>query len=510
MNKIRVRFAPSPTGPLHLGSIRTALYNYLFAKKNNGDFILRIEDTDNNRIIPEAETYIKKSLSWCKIIPDESPYSEKGEYGPYRQSERIKIYKKYIKYLLDSGDAYYAFDTQEFIDNEKIISKKNGEVFSYNYKNRCLLNNSLNISKKKLKNNLLNGMKYVIRFKVPKNVIIKINDIVKGNIFISSNILDDKILFKSNGFPTYHFANVIDDHLMMISHVIRGEEWLSSLPLHLLLYKSFKWKTPYFAHLPLILNPSGKGKLSKRNIEKSEFPIFPLQWIDPKSKIIIKGYYELGYLSDAFINMIALLGWNPGDEKEIFSMEKLISSFSLENINKSSSRFNQKKAKWFNKKHLQKIPTEYIYNFVYKKLETHKIHLKLDVKIFKKIILLSLNRSNLFIEIWQNIKFFFIRPNKYDEKPIKKIKNIKIINCLLTDITNIFNKNNYYFFYINIKNDIEKILKINDIQKKTIQYLRLSIVGKICGPDLYFIMEIIGKKECIIRIKNFISYIKKR
>ncbi|WGH27277.1 MAG: glutamate--tRNA ligase [Candidatus Bostrichicola ureolyticus] len=485
MKNVRVRFAPSPTGPLHLGSVRTALYNYLFAKKYNGNFILRIEDTDQNRIIPGAEKYILKTLKWAGIEPNEG-FNYGGNYGPYRQSERIKIYNKYVKYLIEKGYAYYAFDTYE--DLEKI--RKNKQGFSYNASIRNKMNNSLCLTSKEVINNFNRGLPYVIRFKVPYSESIKIYDDIHGNISFETDNIDDKILVKSNGIATYHLANVIDDHLMKISNVIRGEEWLSSLPLHVLLYRAFDWELPKFAHLPLILNAKGKGKLSKRDLEKSNFPIFPLKWKDNK------GYNEIGYFPEAFINMLALLGWNPGDKQELFSLKELINKFSIEKINKSSARFNIDKAIWFNKQYLQLKSVEEISFLFSKELNKRKIYV--SDNYIKKVISCIIERVSFINEIWNQSFYFFQPPKDYDIKVnINNIYHLNKIKCLIQTIEK--------FYKDYIKTIIMEYISNNNlITKNIIQFIRLALVGKLQGIDIYLIMEIIGKIESIKRIESLI------
>src|SRR5690554_6572432 len=353
--KVRVRFAPSPTGPLHMGGVRTALFNYLFARKHGGDFILRIEDTDQNRFVPGAEEYISESLKWCGLNPVESPEAG-GDYGPYRQSERKHLYRQYADQLVESGWAYIAFDTPEEIEHLRKEAELNKDTFSYGIGTRERLNNSLRLEAAEVQCNIEAGEPYVIRFKMPADQDITETDIIRGTVtFNTTRSLDDKVLFKSDGMPTYHLANVVDDHLMEITHVIRGEEWLPSLPLHVMLYRAFGWQDtkPQFAHLPLILKPTGKGKLSKRDGDKMGFPVFPLQWKDPISGETFRGYREDGYFPEAFINLLALLGWNPGTEQEFFSLNELAQTFSLERVVKSGSRFDPEKAKWFNKHYFQ-------------------------------------------------------------------------------------------------------------------------------------------------------------
>lgn len=505
MDKIRVRFAPSPTGPIHLGSIRTALYNYLFACKNNGNFILRIEDTDINRIISGSEEYIINSLKWCGIEPNEG-YNYGGNFGPYRQSERTKIYNKYIKKLLKIGKAYYAFDKLEDIHNIRKNYKKEGKIFAYNANNRERFNNSLTNSNKETNNKIINGTPYVIRIKTPKKINIEIFDIIRGKILINTNNLDDKILIKSDGMPTYHFASTIDDHLMKITHVIRGEEWLPSLPIHILLYNFFNWKLPKFAHLPLILKNNYKGKLSKRDIHEMDFPILPLPWID-KNGYTYKNYSDIGYIPGAFINMLALLGWNPGNKKEIFSLNELIKEFKIENINKSAARFNKEKAKWFNKKYLEEQPIEKILIFINNKLKN--LNKKFNEDYIKNVIKCVLKKTYFINEIWEKSKYFFIRPN-YNLDILKDIIDEKIINGLL-DIYNILLKERENEFLAkNIKISLNNYIinKNNNMEYNYLKYLRFSLVGGFYGEEIFFIMEMIGKRETLIRINNFKNNIK--
>lgn len=351
--KVRVRFAPSPTGALHLGGVRTALFNYLFARRHGGDFLLRIEDTDQARYVPGAEEYIIESLKWCGLTVDEG-VGAGGDCGPYRQSERKAIYKEYALQLVESGNAYYSFDTAEELDALRKDCETKGETFIYNAKSRGNLKNSLHMEPEEVKQLLASGAPYVIRFKMPENEELLLHDIIRGEVHFNSSLLDDKVLYKSDGMPTYHLANIVDDHLMRITHVIRGEEWLPSLPLHVLLYRAFGWEDtmPRFAHLPLILKPVGNGKLSKRDGNKMGFPVFPMEFTDPATGEKWHGYKEDGYFPEAFINMLALLGWNPGTEQEIFTLKELAQLFSLEHVNKSGARFNPDKAKWFNHKYL--------------------------------------------------------------------------------------------------------------------------------------------------------------
>ena len=355
MSKVRVRFAPSPTGPLHIGGVRTALYNFLFAKKNNGELILRIEDTDQSRFVEGAEDYIIDSLKWCGINFDESVLHS-GDYGPYRQSERKSIYYKYAQLLIESGNAYYAFDTTEDLDDMRERMKKAGVPSpQYNTITRNSMKNSISLSKDEVQSRLDNGEKYVIRIKMPRNEEVRLHDLIRGWVVVNTNNMDDKVIYKSDGMPTYHLANVVDDYLMNISHVIRGEEWLPSAPLHVLLYKYLGWedKMPEFAHLPLILKPDGNGKLSKRDGDRLGFPVFPIEWKNPQNNEISLGYRESGYYPDAFVNMLAFLGWNPGNPKEIFSMEELVDEFTLQRVGKAGAKFDFDKTKWFNQQYLR-------------------------------------------------------------------------------------------------------------------------------------------------------------
>ena len=414
MEQVRVRFAPSPTGPLHIGGVRTALYNYLFAKKNGGTFILRIEDTDQTRFVEGAEEYIMESLKWCGIIVDEG-IREGGNYGPYRQSDRKAIYRQYADILIDKGDAYYAFDTPEELETLRSESEKAGNTFIYNAAVREKLNNSVSLKETEWKEKLEKGEPYVIRYKMPHNEDIHFDDIIRGHIVVNTSTLDDKVLFKSDGMPTYHLANIVDDHLMEISHVIRGEEWLPSLPLHIMLYRSFGWDPPLFAHLPLLLKPDGKGKLSKRDGDKMGFPVFPLFW--PYGETA-KGYREEGYYPEAFVNMLALLGWNPGTEQEIFSMDELIDAFSIERVGKSGSRFDPEKAKWFNHQYLQKKTNTQLAIEFREFLRAQGYHV--DIVRLETLIGLVKERVSFVKDIWDQTDFFFKAPETYDQEVIKK------------------------------------------------------------------------------------------
>ena len=410
-SNIRVRFAPSPTGPLHIGGLRTALYNYLFAKKNNGVFILRIEDTDQSRYVNNAEEYITNALDWCNIPFDEGP-GKNEKFGPYRQSERKELYKEYVNILIEKEKAYYAFDTPEELNAHRKQHEAVGKTFIYNWHNRekGRLKNSLVLTKEETKKKIDEGGNYVIRFKTPQDETLVLNDEIRGAISIDSNTLDDKVLFKSDGMPTYHLANIVDDHLMKISHVIRGEEWLPSMPLHVLLYNAFDWETPKFAHLPLILKPEGKGKLSKRDGDKLGFPVFPLAYTNQETGEVSSGYRESGYFSDAFINMLSLLGWNPGTEQELFDLEGLISTFDLSRVSKSGAKFSLDKTRWFNQQYLQKKTDEQLAELYLTVLKTKNIQRLPSIDYIKSVVSLIKERAVFVKDFLGLSSYFFERP----------------------------------------------------------------------------------------------------
>jgi glutamyl-tRNA synthetase len=435
--KVRVRFAPSPTGPLHMGGVRTALFNYLFAKKHGGDFLLRIEDTDQNRFVPGAEEYIIESLNWCGLHFDEGP-GVGGKFGPYRQSERKTLYKEYADNLLESGWAYYAFDTPEELEAIRLEEEKNGGVFSYGIQTRGNLCNSLTLSESQTDEKLKSGESYVVRFKMPENTSVTENDIIRGEVTFNTSVLDDKVIFKADGMPTYHLANVVDDHLMKISHVIRGEEWLSSMPLHVLLYKALGWEEtrPRFAHLPLILKPVGKGKLSKRDGDKMGFPVFPLLWNDTNSGETFHGYREDGYFPEAFINLLALLGWNPGTEQEFFSLDELADIFSLERVVKSGSRFDPEKAKWFNKHYFQEKSVAELSDLFKPVLNEKGVSVS-DEKI-NAVIAEIKERCEFVNDLWTQSSYFFEAPKEFDAQTVKK-RWKEDTGSQLTEIATFFN-----------------------------------------------------------------------
>jgi glutamyl-tRNA synthetase len=499
-SNIRVRFAPSPTGPLHIGGVRTALFNYLFAKKHQGTFVLRIEDTDQTRYVGNAEQYIVNSLEWANIPFDEGP-NKNEKFGPYRQSERKEIYKKYADILLEKGCAYYAFDTAEQLDSERKGHEEKGKTFIYNWHNRerGRLVNSLVLSDKEVKKRIENGDKYVIRFKSPQDETLVMHDEIRGEINIDTNILDDKILFKSDGMPTYHLANIVDDYLMEISHVIRGEEWLPSMALHVLLYKAFNWKAPKFAHLPLILKPVGKGKLSKRDGDKLGFPVFPLEYTNEETKDVSRGYKEDGYFADGFINMLAFLGWNPGTEQEIFSLEELVNVFDLKRVSKSGAKFSPEKARWFNQQYMQTKSDAELTNLYLPILEEKGV--SKDPEFVQKVVSLIKERAVFVTDFWDLSSFFFQSPTAYDAKASKK--NWKegtpeLMKELITIVSSIED-----FSSINTETLIKEWITAKEIGfGKVMQPLRLSLVGALKGPHLFDIIEMIGKKETLKRLEN--------
>ncbi|WP_369048283.1 glutamate--tRNA ligase [Tenacibaculum sp. UWU-22] len=498
---VRVRFAPSPTGPLHIGGVRTALFNYLFAKKHKGTFILRIEDTDQTRYVANAEQYIIDALQWCNILFDEGP-GKNEKYGPYKQSERKELYKKYADKLIKSGWAYYAFDTAESLDLHRKNHEEKGKTFIYNWHNREKLNNSLSLSANEVQAKIDAGEKYVVRFKTPQNETLLMHDEIRGEIKIDTNILDDKVLFKSDGMPTYHLANIVDDYLMKITHVIRGEEWLPSMPLHLLLYRAFEWQAPKFAHLPLILKPAGKGKLSKRDGDKLGFPVFPLSYTNEVTGEVSRGYREDGYFPEAFINMLALLGWNPGTEQELFSLEELIQAFSLKRVSKSGAKFSPDKTKWFNQQYLQRKPNDELADLYLPILEEKKV---LTNKAYvEKVVSLIKERAVFVADFWDLSSFFFIAPNTYDEKAARKNWKPET-SVLMTELINVITPIQDFS-----SSNTETLIKqwINDKEigfGKVMQPLRLSLVGAMKGPHLFDIMEQIGKPETIKRIQQAIA-----
>ena len=502
-SNIRVRFAPSPTGPLHIGGVRTALFNYLFAKKHNGTFVLRIEDTDQTRYVANAEQYIVDSLNWCTIPFDEGP-GKNEKFGPYRQSERKHLYKQYADQLIENGWAYYAFDTSEQLDAHRKDHEENGKTFIYNWHNRekGRLVNSLVLSNEEVTAKINNGEKYVVRFKTPQDETLILEDEIRGTIKIDTNTLDDKILFKSDGMPTYHLANIVDDHLMEISHVIRGEEWLPSLPLHYLLYKAFSWKAPKFAHLPLILKPVGKGKLSKRDGDKLGFPVFPLEYTNNKTGDVSRGYKEDGYFADAFINMLALLGWNPGTEQEIFSLEELTQTFELARVSKSGAKFSPDKTNWFNQQYLQTKSNKELTQLFIPILSEKGI--STDNNYVEKVVSLIKERAVFVADFWNLSDFFFQAPSEYDAKASKKQWK-EGTPALMQELITVINAIED-FSSQNTETVIKEWITAKEVGfGKVMQPLRLSLVGALKGPHLFDIIEMIGKEATVSRIQKAID-----
>ncbi len=492
MTDIRVRFAPSPTGPLHLGGVRTALYNYLFAKKNKGTFILRIEDTDQNRFVPGAEKYIMDSLAWCGIKIDEG-INEGGDFGPYKQSERKELYKQYADALIQSGQAYYAFDTAEELEQ----LRKENPNFAYNSKVRGQLNNSLNLDNDSIQNKLNSGIPYVIRIKVPAETEISFNDIVRGAVSFHSSQIDDKVMFKSDGMPTYHLANVVDDHLMKISHVIRGEEWLPSTPIHVLLYEFLGWSAtmPHFAHLPLILKPDGNGKLSKRDGDRLGFPVFPLNWTNPESGEESQGFKERGFLPEAFVNFLAFLGWNPGTDQEILSMQELIELFNIEKLHKSGAKFDFEKAKWYNASYIKLLESSTIASW----LQAQNQFQNIDLDYLTKAIELVKERL-IFLQDIQHFNYLFDIPNNYDETNLAKLGTIKS-NFNIKQFENTLN-NIATFNSSSIEASIKEFAENHQIKVgEMMKFLRISLVGELSGPAIPDLIVLLGKVNTLNRIE---------
>ncbi|MDP4209485.1 MAG: glutamate--tRNA ligase [Bacteroidota bacterium] len=506
-SKVRVRFAPSPTGPLHIGGVRTALYNYLFAKKHGGDFLLRIEDTDSGRFVPGAEKYIIESLRWCGIVPNEGVGFGDGAHAPYRQSERKELYLDYALQLIDDGFAYYAFDTAEELDALRKEQESQGKAFTYNYQVRTSLSTSLKLSKEDVEERIARGEQWVIRFKMPENEQIRMQDLIRGEVVVNSSTLDDKVLYKSaDQLPTYHLANIVDDFMMEITHVIRGEEWLPSLPLHVMLYRALDWEDnmPQFAHLPLLLKPDGKGKLSKRDGDRLGFPVFPLQWQDPKTEEISSGYRESGYFPEAFINMLAFLGWNPGTTQEIFSLDELAEAFSLDHVHKAGARFDFEKAKWYNHQYLVTRSDEDLAADFEKILAEKGISAEHNFVV--KVVALVKERVNFVKEMWQQASFFFIAPKSYDADVIKKRwkDNAPALIAEAKDVLLNFDG----FDAETIKHGLHDFITEKQANMGAVMNcLRLSLVGSSFGPDLPVIIEMLGKEEVAARIEKAVKTI---
>ena len=501
--KVRVRFAPSPTGALHIGGVRTALYNYLFARQHNGDLIFRIEDTDSHRFVPGAEEYILESFKWLGIHFDEG-VSFGGEHGPYRQSERREIYKKYVQVLLENGKAYIAFDTPEELD------AKRAEIanFQYDASTRGMMRNSLTMPKEEVDALIAEGKQYVVRFKIEPNEDVRVNDLIRGEVIINSSILDDKVLYKSaDELPTYHLANIVDDHLMEVSHVIRGEEWLPSAPLHVLLYRAFGWEDtmPEFAHLPLLLKPEGNGKLSKRDGDRLGFPVFPLEWHDPKSGDVSSGYRESGYLPEAVINFLALLGWNPGNDQEVMSMDELVKLFDLNHCSKSGAKFDYKKGTWFNHEYIMMKPDAELAQLFKPVLAANGVDAAAYSDAYlAKVVSLVKGRVNFVKELWDQSRFFFAAPTQYAEKDVKKRwseDTPRIMGELITVLEGIADFSSKPSEDIVIGWITEKGYHMRNVMNA----FRLAVVGECKGPHMFDITELLGKDETISRIRSAVE-----
>lgn len=499
-SNIRVRFAPSPTGPLHMGGVRTALYNYLFAKQHNGQFILRIEDTDQTRFVPKAEQYITEALAWCGISPDEGPQNPKGDIL-YRQSERKGTYKQYALQLIESGHAYYAFDTANELNAVRESAKQAGSPnWQYNHITRASMKNSLTLSQSEVEKKIASGEPYVIRIKLERNEEVKVEDMVRGWVNVNTNNMDDKVLFKGDGMPTYHLANVVDDHLMEISHVIRGEEWLPSLPLHALLYRHLGWEgtRPQFAHLPLILKPDGKGKLSKRDGDRLGFPVFPINW-ETEDGELYPGYRENGYLPEGFVNMLAFLGWNPGTEQEIFSLDELVENFSIDKVHKAGAKFDPAKTKWFNQQHLRAYSSEELAPYLVRFAERQGY--KPTQNYCARVIEIIKERAYLLPDLYDESVYFFEQPKEYDEKTVRKKWNTQARN-IVVDLQKRFSQLEP-FTAEHIENNFKEYLSVNGLGfGKAGPGLRLALTGKAQGPSLFAISEILGKEETLQRLDN--------
>lgn len=498
--KVRVRFAPSPTGALHIGGVRTALYNYLFARQHGGDLVFRIEDTDSNRFVPGAEEYIIESFRWLGIKFDEG-VSFGGEHGPYRQSERRSIYKKYVDQLLAADKAYIAFDTPEQLEAKRAEIQN----FQYDARTRGEMNNSLTLPKEEVERRIADGEQYVVRFKVEPGIDVHIDDMIRGHVVIKSDILDDKVLYKSaDELPTYHLANIVDDHLMEITHVIRGEEWLPSAPLHVLLYRAFGWEDtmPTFAHLPLLLKPEGKGKLSKRDGDRLGFPVFPLEWHDPKTGDVSSGYRESGYFPEAVVNFLALLGWNPGTEQELFTLDELVEAFDIHKCSKAGARFDYQKGIWFNHEYMLKKSNEEVANLFAPIVANNGVDETMER--ITEVVAMMKDRVNFVKELWPLCSFFFIAPTEYDEKTVKKrwkADSAKVMGELADVLEGIDDFSVEGQEPVVMKWVEEKGYKLGDVMNA----FRLTLVGIGKGPGMFDISAFLGKEETLKRIRKAIE-----
>ena len=493
--RTRVRFAPSPTGPLHMGGVRTALYNYLYAKQHGGDFILRIEDTDSQRFVPGAEAYIIEALNWCGIVPDEgvdesgkvvSEPSEKHPHAPYRQSERRAIYRAYAEELVAKGWAYYAFDSSEELAARRAAAEASGQTFIYNYDSRVTLRNSLTLPADEVERLLAETTDWTVRFKMPEGRVVAMDDLIRGHVEVSTSTLDDKVLWKrADELPTYHLANIVDDHLMEITEVIRGEEWLPSLPLHYLLYEAFGWERPRFAHLPLLLKPVGNGKLSKRDGDKMGFPVFPLNWLNSEGETY-RGYREDGYFPEAFVNLLAFLGWNPGDEREIMSMQELIEAFSLEHVSKSGAKFNPEKAKWYNKEYLRMKSSAELAALYEPILKAHGV--VCDRAYVEKVIDVIKDRATFVADFWTAAPYLFVAPTEYVEKDLAKFGTREYYEMALEAIES--------------GADLEEFIRSREWPMgKVMNCIRLALTGSGSGLGIHEIISCIGRDEALRRVR---------
>ncbi len=499
---VRVRFAPSPTGPLHIGGVRTALFNFLFAKKNNGKFILRIEDTDRNRYVPGAEDHIKNSLKWLGIEWDEGP-DVGGPFGPYRQSERVNLYREYAELLVKKGHAYYAFDTPEELEAFRERLRKAGVPNpQYNSITRQYMRNSLTLPADEVEKLINSGTPYVIRIKVPRNREIKFYDVIRGWVSFNSNELDDKVLFKSDGFPTYHLANVVDDHLMQITHVIRGEEWIPSTPIHVLLYEFFGWEKPQFAHLPLILRPDGKGKLSKRAAIEAGFPVYAIKWTDPQTNESNEGFREIGFIPEGLINVLALLGWHPPEDREIYTLEELINYFELDRVGKSGAQFNFEKAKWINQQHILRLSPEKLYEYAEPFLSEYFSE-GVDRETLMRALLVMRERGTTIREILELTKSVFYPPELNSVFELLPEWNEQVRSAL-SEFAEVISKEETDSH--DISNKIKEIAKRWELKKgKFMLTIRVALTGQKAGPPLGELITLIGKEEVVRRINRVLN-----
>ena len=503
---VRVRFAPSPTGPLHIGGVRTALYNYLFARQNGGKMILRIEDTDQTRFVPGAEQYIIEALDWLGIKFDEGVHIG-GPYGPYRQSDRKAMYRQYAEQLIRDGWAYYAFDKPEALEAKRKEYEAQKKTLQYDCNTRLQMENSLSLGMEETQRRIVAGEPYVVRFMFPDNIDITVHDMIRGDVTMNSRLLDDKVLFKSDGMPTYHLANIVDDHTMEITHVIRGEEWLPSAPLHVMLYKAFGWEDtmPRFAHLPLLLKPEGNGKLSKRDGDRLGFPVFPLEWHDPKSGEISSGYREKGYLPEAVVNMLALMGWNPGTEQEIMSMDELIKLFNVEHISKNGAKFNLDKAKWFQHEYFQKLSDEAVADMLEVQMKEHGV--EADHAYVVKVAGMMKERITFPSELWETCCYFFQAPTEYNEKDVAK-RWTPDMHIHMSKVIEILNTVPFEYDAIH-KALLDDYIAANGLNTgKVMNSLRIAVVGRTVGPDMITLVMMLGKDETISRIRKAIDKLK--